>query len=565
MGFNPRDVVSGLQEDLSEYRGSLDPWCSVRQAAGRHMRMNCTKKLVTERAHDASLVALTKFVTSNTMCERYKLKVESSWDDELVGLVKDEIYKCWNKEGFPVLSTYDELFAECDVGPGSSVGANGADFYTKLFSSPLCATSTLLYRAYSSTIRYRPRWFSSELHRSDTYGPPTIVEGNRLSFVRKSNETDRTICIEPALNMLFQLGLGGHIRKRLLEVYHIDISNQQYVNRRLALLGSRHDSFATIDLTSASDTISISLLREILPRDFLSWLLQLRSPSCKLPSGDLLELHMISSMGNGFTFPLQTLIFSACVAAVYRQLGITRSDGRKRDHFGRSVERNWGVFGDDIIVEAKAYNRIIHLLRLFGFTPNAAKSFCEGPFRESCGVDAFKGIDIRPVFLSKLDRPHDRYIAINTLIRWSSKHGIPLPLTLSVLVKSVPGVFVPPCESDDAGIHVPLSLAKYTRDKNGSYRYRAWVVRPKFLTVYDDRIWVPRNAGRKRAYNPDGLYVTFLRGSLRESRIGLRHEVPNYYSKSRVTPNWEIPNGDPRFEGLVGQRWSTAVLLGLTT
>jgi len=565
MGFNPRDVVSCLQEDLSEFTGDYSPFDSVKVAAGSRMKSMCTKKFVYALNSDASDVALMKFVEANEACKQYKFISESSWDDELIGNVKNEIYHFWNRSGdSPLIGSFCDIFDKCSLGPGSNILANGTDFYTKLFDSKLSTTSELLYRAYRATTLSKPVWLNAELHRSAIHGPPRVVEGNRLTFVRKSNETDRTICTEPTLNMLYQLGIGGHIDQRLREVYNIDLASQQSMNRAMALRGSKDGSFCTIDLKSASDTISLSLLREILPRDFLSWLTSVRSRTCKLPSGEFIDLHMISSMGNGFTFSLQTLIFSACVAAVYRQLSIPLDNGRKRDSFGNYRLRNWSVFGDDIIVVGRAYDRICHLLKRFGFVVNAAKSFSEGPFRESCGLDAFKGVDIRPVFCQVLDLSQNRYAYINALLRWSSRHGIQLTNTLRYLIRSVPFITTPPWENDDAGIHVPNHRSPKSRNRNGSVVYRRWVVKPSTISVYDDRICVPRGM-KRRTVNVDGLYISFLRGDLRNMAINVRHDVNRYMLKKSVAPGWELPDGDPRYVGLDGRAWSRHVDAILTT
>jgi hypothetical protein len=89
------------------------------------------------------------------------------------------------------------------------------------------------------------------------------------------------------------------------------------------------------------------------------------------------------SMGNGFCFPLQTLLFaSVCFAA-----GMISS----QDPY------DFRVYGDDIIVRQDRALLVIELLSELGFRLNRDKSFLFGPFRESCGADWYKGQDVRPV------------------------------------------------------------------------------------------------------------------------------------------------------------------------
>jgi len=60
------------------------------------------------------------------------------------------------------------------------------------------------------------------------------------------------------------------------------------------------------------------------------------------------------------------------------------------------------VYGDDIIVPSESYDMVSWALECFGFQVNPEKSFSTGPFRESCGTDAFAGTNVRPIFV---DRP----------------------------------------------------------------------------------------------------------------------------------------------------------------
>jgi hypothetical protein len=88
-------------------------------------------------------------------------------------------------------------------------------------------------------------------------------------------------------------------------------------------------------------------------------------------------------MGNGFTFPLETLIFWALAACCVRPEDVGKVS----------------VYGDDIIVPTYAYALLTEVLVAAGFLVNSKKSFVDGPFRESCGRDYLSGIDIRPSYI----------------------------------------------------------------------------------------------------------------------------------------------------------------------
>lgn len=213
-----------------------------------------------------------------------------------------------------------------------------------------------------------------------------LVDHNRIGFVPKNAKTSRSIAIEPALNLMLQLGTDAFIRRRLKR-WGIDLDDQ-LPNQRLSRAGSKWGSYATIDLSAASDTISMRICEMLLPREWYTFLLDLRSERGLLEDGSYIQYNKISSMGNGYTFALESAIFAAIVYAAIKLDG-------KEPCFGR----NCVVFGDDIIVPNETYYTCVSALELSGFTVNTDKSFNYGPVRESCGTDWFLGMPVRPVFL----------------------------------------------------------------------------------------------------------------------------------------------------------------------
>jgi hypothetical protein len=211
-----------------------------------------------------------------------------------------------------------------------------------------------------------------------------VVKGNRITTVPKSALTDRTIAIEPVLNVFLQLNVDRYIRKSLRDRWNIDINTQEK-NQELARLGSIDGSYATIDLKNASDTISLKICEMLLPPLWYDLLLNLRSPTGELKDTRG-SFEKLSSMGNGYTFAIETVIFAA----------LSRHAMRRSRAIGEI-----SVFGDDIIVPTEAAKFTIDLLEASGFQINSDKSFTSGPFRESCGTDWYLGTNVRPVFLKR--------------------------------------------------------------------------------------------------------------------------------------------------------------------
>lgn len=229
---------------------------------------------------------------------------------------------------------------------------------------------------------------------------PSFVPGNRFTTVDKDSETDRGICIEPSINVYYQLAYGRAVRRRL-ERSGINLQNGKSIHARVAREASISGDFCTIDLKAASDTISRVLVMLALPSDWFEVLDSLRSKkTCFKDQWRLLE--KFSSMGNGFTFELETLIFMSLIWTLHPELtpGV--------DLF---------VYGDDIIVPTRLSKTVIHCLEFCGLTINEAKTFVDGPFKESCGGDYFNGVDVRPHFLKETPCEPQQLISLANGIR----------------------------------------------------------------------------------------------------------------------------------------------------
>jgi len=506
---------------------------------------NALKKWEPSETQVQDEAAYKLFIENNNRCARsYYPCIEFLWQDTLIGELKRILDDFWHRHGEPLVCSDLPVLAKARQGSGSAGGSRDTDFYTKMCDSPLWYTSPDLLGAYQDYCLHRPVWRNSEISRLFLHGKDDkVVAGSKLTFVPKTDKISRSICVEPSLNMFYQLGFGQIITDRLKEFFKLDITTQQFANRWLAASGSRLDHLATYDLSSASDTISKSMLRFLLPRSFYNFLERYRSKETRYGS-ECIKLHMISSMGNGFTFPLETLIFTACVHAVYRV--------NSRPLYRKGLPCDWGVFGDDIIVsnDPVICDQLEWLLADLGFIVNKDKSFRSGPFRESCGLDCYQGKDVRSFYLKRLNTSQDATIAINVINEYSAKTGIYFPRLVSFLKKQATRNLVPRHESDDAGIRVPFSLFTGKLDANQSFLYYAWVPRVQSLRRYFP--------------NQEGALLAFLQGSLRNGHVTSRPKNVKYVRVKRVTPSWDSSRAAHYEDSRRPWRqWDTAVYMNL--
>lgn len=303
---------------------------------------------------------------------------------QLIMAVRDKI-----RETLGSPPSYTAIGGRFGPGATANVKRESASAVEKLAAIPTCSDNLLKSPLFPAIVRGNESWFAN--HEDTAY---TVVDGwwtasvtvqpcdGKLSFVPKNALTYRSIDVQPTVNGFVQAALGKAIERSLRGV-NVDIRDQAR-NKRLARDGSRLDHVATIDLSSASDSISYEVVKTLLPERWFELLCAARTTVTTYKGGDI-RLEMFSAMGNGFTFPLETLLFWAITAVIC----------------GEDPELI-GVYGDDIICPKHRSESVIRALEFFGFKVNTKKSFLEGPFRESCGGDYYNGISIRPYYQKHL-------------------------------------------------------------------------------------------------------------------------------------------------------------------
>jgi hypothetical protein len=221
----------------------------------------------------------------------------------------------------------------------------------------------------------------------------------RLITVPKNSTSRRTITIEPLAKQFVQQGLNTVLRDtitRCAVLRNCLALTDQSKNQVLALEGSLTDKWATLDLKSASDLLSLRLVERVFGHHglFHDHMLGCRSDRIE-HSKKVSDLYKFAGMGNALTFPVQSVVFAViCICAILDQ------EGRKPTYWNvRRASRCIRVFGDDIIVRTQYAHKVVNWIEDVGLKINVDKSFLKGNFKESCGVDAFRGVDITPVYL----------------------------------------------------------------------------------------------------------------------------------------------------------------------
>lgn len=248
---------------------------------------------------------------------------------------------------------------------------------------------------------------------------------SELLFVPKDVTKSRSICREPNVFMWAQQAvlrrlLEGMKSGRVAERF-IDLADQSK-NRRLAQYGSLTGEIDTIDLSSASDSVSVDLVKRIFPNDVLYWLLATRTSKVLIPTGETVSVKKFAPMGSALCFPTQCLVFTSVViyCAIQKACGLVEGEYIPHDSpylrdIGRTVRKLFRrrpgqvaytgdfepatVYGDDICVDRRLTPLVIPLLSSLGFSVNTGKSFRgDQAFRESCGGYYFNGGDVTPLY-----------------------------------------------------------------------------------------------------------------------------------------------------------------------
>jgi len=340
---------------------------------------------------DVTAVALQSFATAESVCHSTNSRLIEARLRGFTPRVDAVIFTARRKIA-TLLGTYstDKWLSMCKWGPGATFSLKGIEAHldNKIREDQMSITATAL-PYFRRLISDDYAWLYSRGVVAE--GPIclisgfSVVNGCRVTTVPKSAKTERTIAIEPTLNQFLQGGIGNYIRRRLKRT-GIDLNDQTANQRgaRDALL----NGFATVDLKAASDTVSRELVYELLPLDWAMTLDDLRSKNYFL-NKKWSSFEKFSTMGNGFTFELETLVFWALSSAVLEILGL---------------KEQVLVYGDDIVISELALPLLMESFEFCGFSINLEKTHFNSLFRESCGKHYFDGFDVSPIYQKEVPK-----------------------------------------------------------------------------------------------------------------------------------------------------------------
>jgi len=357
--------------------------------------------------YDLDDVAIKKFEQFELLCKNTNSRFRNLLHDKLYTGHAVWLHHAVIRKIERILTEFssDELFSMPDWGPGASTLIKRRDASpAKKFRCETGITRDLydLIPWEHMEANY-PLWAPVLVEA----GFPAFQIGNKVITVPKDASTNRVIAIEPGINLWFQKAIGDMIGKRLLRC-GVDLRYQSR-NQELARLGSIDQSLATIDLSSASDSIAYSVVKELLPPRWFTLLDACRSHYGSL-NNSFLKWEKFSSMGNGFTFQLESLIFYAAASCCADYQHISSA--------------NVSAYGDDVVLPTACYEMFSELMSFYGFKLNVKKSHFDSTFRESCGAHFYSGKDVKPIYLKdRVSSVPAVFRLANAIRRLSHRHN----------------------------------------------------------------------------------------------------------------------------------------------
>jgi len=435
-----------------------------------------------------------------------------------------------------ILGDYDEQehVKACRFGKRASVGCpNKESYLDSKLSRPLTGTRDHIewFKRHLSD----DKLLSDSLDQCSPKGKPTYEECDTLALVNvaKSYKTKRSILPNTIIGGFYTYGLGKLYQNRLAHI-GLDIRHLQKKHQRLVKLFSKTRTHATADLTAASDSYAVWLVMMLLPRKWFH-VTNFGRISKVRTADTVTTMSSFMTMGIGFTFQLQTLLFYGILKAIKELSG---------------TEGMLSVYGDDLIYPSSMHPYVRQIFIDIGFILNDDKTFVRENFRESCGSDCYCGFDVRPFqpegvcqLLTGRMYVLLLYKTINGLLRRWREHEI--NITLRYLYSEILRVDdsllqVPPDFADYSGIKVaqprkdfllPWALCEDTHVKECSPRF-----------IWNCTMKVPFS------YNSTGIYgIQFPYYKLHARDRAVKTQCIYYWDSLRAKENLDT-NEEDRFD-----------------
>jgi len=454
---------------------------------------------------DAELVdsSIQKFMDVQSHIANHTLNTVSAFTDRVLSAAAVYISKVLGKYSDEEHRDLCRFGRRASVGVPSRLACEAARWELPLSGSP---EQISWFDSEMSHIDCVQEYWINQLDSDPNRSNYQETSSLKLTLVPKTFKSLRAIMPNTTIGSYMSHGLGIIMRNRLKRIGY-NLSTLQERHRLLAQRGSVTGYYVTADLSSASDTISVALVNRLFPKDWCDILHRSRIGTVVLPNGCAVESQTFCTMGIGYTFPLQTLVFLALLKSINAIM------------FNR-VRCTISVYGDDMIYPRHLHETVARVLGEVGFIMNVDKTFCEGDFRESCGGDYYRGVDVRPFQpqngpASVGSKTYEAilYKILNGLLRrWSEYEiGATIEYIMSELgrtagvAKLVPGDF-----PDDAGIRCPTlrhwsfltSRTDVATPKNmghGIYRfsYLRFTANKREETRHEPYLWLALNGGSR--------------------------------------------------------------------
>jgi hypothetical protein len=393
----------------------------------------------------------------------------------------------------------------------------------------------------------------------------------KVVFVPKDSRGPRIISSEPLEYQWIQQGLGRHIVSRLESHWitsgQINFSDQS-VNQRLALQGSIDQSLVTLDMKEASDRVSCWLVDALFAHtpQLLAAIMAARSTHTVLPDGRSVCMNKYAPMGSSLCFPVEALCFYVLGVASIMHSSEFRAAFPERGTRGPSykealtVARSmiW-VYGDDIIVRREFYAVLQQCYPKFKLRLNDDKCCFHGFFRESCGVDAYKGVNVTPLRLKRrwchrtVDaNVLDSYVSLSNNA-YSRGYKQVACLAASLVEAKIGPLPTVKKEVDCLALirpvsvnHLPSFLPKRFSKRLQRTEWYSWAIRPvPIRTDPDSWCMVLRTMSSKRDFTPAEVERKFYSNRSKDLLYNISsaqgHTTPGIYAvtrRSRLVRVW---------------------------
>jgi hypothetical protein len=405
----PRSLAVWLLFSNKEHQQLIDLTVEVGNYVNGHSFRNAylateflSKSTFLTLNFDKKKVAFEKFKKYESLCKQTNDRFRNLSLDPLYRGANVELLSATRRKISHILGDLNpyEIFRDANWGPGVTTLLKGEHVSSVNKFHEDNGITRDLYSLIGDVfpVAY-PLWFEHLRRNSAEAVPFSFQVGNSVVTVPKNAKTDRVIAVEPALNLWFQKSIGTMIRRRLLRS-GIDLNHQSF-NQEYARIGSITDSLATIDFSSASDSISRKVVEELLPPDWFKVMNAMRSVVGKQQK-EVIRWEKFSSMGNGFTFELESLIFLAAAQAVAEHL---QDEGAIYIH------------GDDVIIPSPCVALFSSFSAFLGFNVNLEKTHVNSPFRESCGEHWYLGTNCKPIYLKDRLRTVETFYKLANSVR----------------------------------------------------------------------------------------------------------------------------------------------------